>query len=80
MRPRPLVKLGDARLLCAMTTWGDGYFPSRPTWTHQVNPDGPPSTEARLATGIRTYGYTNTLDAEHQSNTPRHCAPTSETV
>ena len=56
MRPRPLVKLGDARLLCAMTTRGDGYLPSRPTWTHQVNPDGPPSTEARLATGIRTYG------------------------
>jgi hypothetical protein len=45
-----------------------------------VNPDGPPSTEARLATGIRTYGYTNTLDAEHPSTTPRHCAPTSETV
>ncbi|MEU3693784.1 hypothetical protein [Streptomyces narbonensis] len=21
------VELGDARVLCAMTTWGDGYFP-----------------------------------------------------
>jgi L-histidine N-alpha-methyltransferase len=53
-----------------------------------VNPDGPPSTEARLATVIRTYGYTNTLDAEHYAKalrtdirdgltrTPKSTAPT----